>query len=229
MFDDIRAISFDCYGTLIDWQTGIRRAMRPALADAQIFMDDGVLFQQFALLERRAERPPYKSYKQVLEQVAAGFFEEPENADCTFLWKSLPDWPAFDETPDALAALKRRFKLAVVSNVDDDLFALSQTRLGVEFDTVVTAEQVRSYKPKVAHFRELLKRLEFKPEQVLHVAESRYHDIEPANKLGMPTVWVNRARGHASASGEGAGEPMMIVGSLAELVTMLGSAPGATA
>jgi 2-haloacid dehalogenase len=193
--------------------------LRPALAEAQIFIDDGVLFQQFALLERRAEKPPYKSYKQVLEEVAAGFFEEPENADRTVLWKSLPEWPAFDETPDALAALKKRFKLAVVSNVDDDLFAFSESRLGVDLDVVVTAEQVRSYKPKVAHFRELLKRLELKPEQVLHVAESRYHDIEPANKLGMPSVWINRARGGFSASGDGAGEPMLIVRSLAELVT----------
>lgn len=217
VFSDIRAISFDCYGTLIDWQTGIRRAMRPALAAAEIFMDDGVLFQQFALLERRAEAPPYKSYKQVLEQVAAGFFEEPEHADCTVLWKSLPDWPAFEDTPGALAALRRRFKLAVVSNIDDDLFAFSEAKLDVDLDVVVTAEQVRSYKPRLPHFHELLKRLELPPEQVLHVAESRYHDIEPANALGMPTVWVNRARGGFSASGEGAGEPMLTVRTLREL------------
>jgi 2-haloacid dehalogenase len=217
VFSDIRAISFDCYGTLIDWQTGIRRAMRPALAAAEIFLDDGVLFQQFALLERRAEAPPYKTYKQVLEQVAAGFFEEPEHADCTVLWKSLPDWPAFEETPGALAALRRRFKLAVVSNVDDDLFAFSEAKLDVDLDVVVTAEQVRSYKPRLPHFHELLKRLELPPEQVLHVAESRYHDIEPANALGMPTVWVNRARGGFSASGEGAGEPMLTVRTLREL------------
>lgn len=221
MFSDIRAISFDCYGTLIDWQTGIRRAMRPALAAAEIFMDDGVLFHQFALLERRAEASPYKSYKAVLEEVAAGFFEEPENADCTVLWKSLPDWPAFDETPGALAALKRRFKLAVVSNVDDDLFAFSEAKLEVDLDVVVTAEQVRSYKPGLPHFHELLKRLELPPDQVLHVAESRYHDIEPANALGMPTVWVNRARGGFSASGEGAGEPMLVVESLSKLVEYL--------
>jgi 2-haloacid dehalogenase len=217
VFSDIRAISFDCYGTLIDWQTGIRRAMRPALAAAEIFLDDGVLFHQFALLERRAEAPPYKTYKQVLEQVAAGFFEEPEHADCTVLWKSLPDWPAFEETPGALAALRRRFKLAVVSNVDDDLFAFSEAKLDVDLDVVVTAEQVRSYKPRLPHFHELLKRLELPPEQVLHVAESRYHDIEPANALGMPTVWVNRARGGLSASGEGAGEPMLTVRTLREL------------
>jgi 2-haloacid dehalogenase len=228
MVSDIRAISFDCFGTLIDWQTGIRRVMRPALAEAGIFMDDGVLFHQFALLERRAEKPPYKSYKQVLEEVAAGFFEEPENTDCTVLWKSLPDWPAFDETPDALAAIKRRFKLAVVSNVDDDLFAFSEPKLGVELDVVVTADQVRSYKPALPHFHELLERLQLKPAQVLHVAESRYHDIEPANSLGMPTVWINRARGGLSASGEGAGEPMLIVGSLKELVAHLNTR-GATA
>lgn len=224
MFQNIRAVSFDCYGTLIDWQAGIRDAMRPALRAANIYLDDGVLFQQYAVLERRAEAPPYKSYQRVLEEVAAGMFEFPERADKTVLWKSLPEWPAFDETVGALKALKKKYRLAVVSNIDDDLFAWSESKLCVDFDEVVTAAQVRSYKPGLAHFHELLRRLRLEPRQVLHVAESRYHDIEPANAMGMPTVWVNRTPpgGGPSASGEGAGEPMMIVRSLTELVGRLG-------
>ena len=218
----ISALSFDCYGTLIDWQTGIRDCMLPALRKVGIFIDDGVLFHSYTVLERRAQQGAYKSYKSVLEDVAAGFFEYPERADRTILWKSLPEWPVFDEVPGALRALKKKYKLAVVSNIDDDLFAWSESKLGVDLDEVVTAEQVKSYKPGLPHFRELLKRLALKPEQVLHVAESRHHDIEPANKLGMPTVWVNRSRGGPSASGPGHGEPMMIVRSLAELVEKLG-------
>jgi 2-haloacid dehalogenase len=218
----ILALSFDCYGTLIDWQSGIKAALLPALREAQIYMDDGVLFQQFAMLERRAEQNPYRPYKRVLEEVAAGFFEYPEKADPTILWKSLPEWPAFDEVPGALRALnKKKYKLAVASNIDDDLFAWSESKLGADLDEVITAEQVRSYKPRPAHFRELLKRLGLKPAQLLHIAESRHHDIEPANRLGIPTVWLNRARGRPSASGPGAGEPMQIVPSLSDLVDHL--------
>jgi 2-haloacid dehalogenase len=218
---DIRAISFDCYGTLIDWQSGLRSALRPALAEAGIFLDDGALFHSFSVLERRAQQPPFENYKFVLESVVAGLFEYPERIDLTILWKSLREWPAFDEVPGVLRALKKRHRLAVVSNIDDDLFAWSESKLDVALDEVVTAEQVRSYKPALPHFHELLRRLDLKPEQILHVAESRYHDIEPANLLGIPCVWVDRSGDKPSASGPGEGRPTCTVRSLSELPSLL--------
>jgi 2-haloacid dehalogenase len=233
--NDLRAVSFDCYGTLIDWQAGIEAAIAPLRAGMTSIPQGTALFERFAALEREAEMPPYASYKDVLREVAAGLLGV--SGPCELLdvlWRSLGEWPAFPDTPASLRRLRARFgTLAVLSNVDDDLFASSHTRLGsttandptpLRLDIVVTAQQVRSYKPAEATFRALLTALRLEPGQVLHVAESRYHDIEPASRLGFRTAWVQRQR-DASASGPAtiAGvRPDFHVHNLTELCDALG-------
>jgi 2-haloacid dehalogenase len=196
VFANIRAISFDCFGTLIDWQTGIRQALRSLANGAQ--NDD--LLRRFATIERNAEQPPYRLYKAVLEDVA---IELAPSAPRDALWRSLPQWPAFPDTAAALQQLQRRFKIAIASNVDDDLWAATQPKLGITPDAVVTAEQVRSYKPGRPHFDALINRLALEPAQILHAGESLYHDVEPASALGFQTVWVRRVASGNSASGPG--------------------------
>jgi 2-haloacid dehalogenase len=233
--EDIRAVSFDCYGTLIDWQAGIEAAVAPLRAGSPSIPHGPALFDHFAALEREAEKPPYALYKDVLREVAAGLLDV--SGPCELLdvlWRSLGEWPAFPDTPASLRRLQTRFgTLAVLSNVDDELFAMSHARLGtptaadptqLRLDVLVTAQQVRSYKPAEANFRALLKALRLPPDQVLHVAESRSHDIEPASRLGFRTAWVQRQR-DSSASGPAtiAGlRPDLHVHSLGELCEALG-------
>lgn len=223
MFASIRAVSFDCYGTLIDWQSGLLAAARPVLRRLNRDLEPAALFAAFADAERRAERPPYRTYREVMRSVAGELFgPDAAAAELDVLWRSIGDWPAFSDTPASLAKLKTRYALGVASNIDDDLFAQSATRLGVTLDELVTAQQVRSYKPGEAHFHALCERMKLEPREILHVAESRFHDVEPASRLGFATVWVDRTGGGTSASGPGGGTPDLRVGSLAELVRKMG-------
>lgn len=218
----VRWLTFDCYGTLIDWERGILAAARPLLPGAA----DGDILARYAALEAELERGAYTPYREVLRQVMAGlgraFGVSISAQQAESLPESLKDWPAFDETPAALAALQRRFKLAVISNVDDDLFAGTAPKLGVRLDGLITAQQCRSYKPSLNNFRVAMERLKAGPDQVLHIAESRYHDIAPARNLGIRSVWVNRAKGRPSASGGAEATPDLEVATLAELVRRLG-------
>src|SRR5262245_17587624 len=169
----VRALTFDCYGTLVDWERGLARDLRASLDGAER-IDDAALLDAYATAEPEAEAGAFREYKSVLRdahaRVAKAVGARVRDADA--LVKGLPDWPVFPDTPDALRRLQRRFKLCVVSNVDRDLFAETEKRLGVRFDEVVTADQVRSYKPARAHFDEALKRLALAPAQVVHVAQS---------------------------------------------------------
>jgi 2-haloacid dehalogenase len=198
-FDRFQALTFDCYGTLIDWETGIWEALRPVLRRHHVSVARESALEMFGALEAEAERMPYRDYKSVLREVLQGFGRragfEPSDAECEAFSRSVGDWPAFPDSAAALRALHQRFQLAIVSNVDDDLFAATAPRLGETFDWVVTAEQARSYKPAHENFRLALRRMNLPRERVLHVAQSLYHDIAPANALGLATVWVNRRRG----------------------------------
>jgi len=221
----MHAISFDCYGTLIDWQRGLLAAASPVLARLGRDMEPAALFGAFADAERRAERPPYRPYRDVLRAVATELFGPGASpGDRDSLWRSIGDWPAFDDAAPSLAWLKSRYRLAVASNIDDDLFALTAPKLGVALDELVTAQQVGSYKPGEAHFRALCERLGLRPGEILHVAESRFHDVEPASRLGFVTAWVDRNGGGASASGRGGGTSDLRVGSLRDVVEKLGVA-----
>jgi 2-haloacid dehalogenase len=203
------AITFDCYGTLIDWERGLLDALNPVLAahGAGHLAGDGLL-ERFAGLESEIQTGPYRPYREVLEEVLRRLatdlgFRASADEVRTF-GASVARWPPFSDTVPALRALGARFRLAVVSNVDDDLFAGSAAQLGVRFAEVVTAQQVRSYKPARAHFDEVLRRLALPRERVLHVAQSLFHDIAPAKALGFTCVWVNRRVGR---SGGGATAP----------------------
>jgi 2-haloacid dehalogenase len=189
-------LTFDCYGTLIDWETGILSALQPVLRAHHITLLDDVLLKFYAELEALAEEGPYRPYPEVLATVMHGLGERlgfgPTPADVAALAGSVARWPAFPDSPAALAALKRRFKLAIISNIDDELFVASNRRLGVEFDWVISAQQAQSYKPSTNNFRIAFERIGLPRERLLHVAQSLFHDHVPAKALGLDTVWVNR-------------------------------------
>ncbi|MGI9658082.1 MAG: haloacid dehalogenase type II [Gaiellaceae bacterium] len=201
----VEALTFDCYGTLVDWESGILATLRPMLQSHGIERTDGELLESFGKLESRIQATAFGSYRSVLEAVTSMMASQlgfaPSEDERTALPDELGTWPVFPDTREALTRLATRFKLAIVSNVDDELFAQTQDAIGVGFDEVVTAEQVRSYKPERAHFDEVLRRLGLDQAQVIHVAQSLFHDIAPATALGLQTIWVRRG---ASLAGGGA-------------------------
>ena len=191
------ALTFDCYGTLIDWEACILAALRsiPALAT----LDGEALLDEYANAEASLEAGPYRRYREVsgeaMAAVARAHGAEPTAHDIARLGGSVVDWPAFDDSHDALVRLQTRFRLGVLTNCDDDLFAASNARLGVAFDWIVTAQQVGSYKPDERNFAALVERLGAggvpKP-RILHVAQSLFHDHAPAQRLGFRSVWIDR-------------------------------------
>src|SRR4051794_22836553 len=202
-FSAFDALTFDCYGTLIDWEAGILAALRPLIA-----ADDEALLEAFARHEAELEAGPYLRYKDVLAGCLGRLGEElgfiPTQAQRDTFGRSVKDWPAFPDSPAALKQLKRRFKLGVITNCDDDLFAASNEKLEVEFDWVITAEQARGYKPRTENFEFAFERIDVPRERILHVAQSLFHDHVPAKALGMTTVWIDRRQGRA---GTGATPP----------------------
>ena len=197
-FDRFEWVSFDCYGTLVDWETGIATAVGEVLEPHGIRRSRAEILALFADVEPRVQGSgDYLEYRTVLRRVMAAIGAElgiqctSTELDC--LADTLPGWPVFPEVVDALNALKTRCRLAVISNVDDDLFAGTAEALGVDFDVVVTAQQVRSYKPSLRNFEAARARMGVDGDKWLHVAESLYHDIGPVNQLGISSVWVDRA------------------------------------
>ncbi|MGZ8502661.1 MAG: haloacid dehalogenase type II [Candidatus Limnocylindrales bacterium] len=190
------ALTFDCYGTLIDWEAGILAALRAVLEPRGIAPGDDELLERYAGHEAVAEGGPYLRYREVLGRslrgVCADLAIEPTDDEVARFSGSVGDWPAFADSADALARLQARFKLGVITNCDDDLFAASNRRLGVTFDWIVTAQQVGSYKPDPANFAFAFERIHVPRERILHVAQSLYHDHVPARALGMSTVWIDR-------------------------------------
>jgi len=195
-FARFTAISFDCYGTLIDWESGILPTLRAVLNRHQQSATDSALLELYGELEAEAETGTYQSYRKVLESVVQRFGEHlgftPGSDELRFLHESVPAWLPFPDTVPALRQLQKRYKLAVISNIDDDLFAETRKHLGVEFDFVITAQQAQSYKPSVNNFQLALRAMELSPDRLLHAAQSIYHDVVPARSLGIATVWVNR-------------------------------------
>jgi len=202
------ALTFDCYGTLIDWETGILAALRPNLAAHGIEPPDDELLEAFGRAEATAEAGPYRRYRHVLASclveisLAYGVSASPGTAAA--FGASVADWPAFPDSAAALARLKTRFRLGVITNCDDDLFPASKRRLGVEFDWVVTAQSVGSYKPDRRNFETALARIGLPRDRILHVAQSLFHDHVPAKAMGLSTVWIDRRQGRP---GSGATPP----------------------
>jgi 2-haloacid dehalogenase len=195
-YDAFDALTFDCYGTLIDWEVGLLTAMHAALDGQGSLPTDDDLLERYARHEAAAEAGPYLRYRDVLATslrgVAAELGVDPAPDDVRRFGGSVVDWPAFPDSAAALADLATRFRLGILTNCDDDLFAASARRLGVSFDWVVTAEQVGAYKPADANFRALFDRVDVPRERVLHVAQSLYHDHVPAKRAGLTTVWIDR-------------------------------------
>ncbi len=191
----VTTLTFDCYGTLIDWEAGAIRALRPLLARHGAAPSDDEIVAIFQALDGVLCKPPYRTYRAVLAGVVEGFgqhFGVPVRpADREMLAASIPSWTPFPDTVPALRALGARYRLAIVSNIDDDLFAASARQLEVPFDAVVTAGQSRCYKPQPAIFEDALRRLAVAPGAVAHVAEG-VTEITPARHLGCATVWVRR-------------------------------------
>jgi 2-haloacid dehalogenase len=206
-YDAYDVLTFDCYGTLIDWETGYLDALRGALGAAVDGVGDDELLDRVAELEPPAQ-VPYRPYREVLAQVLGTIAAERgvalgDEARAAF-GGSVVDWPAFADSGEALRRLQSRFALAVITNCDDDLFAASEARLGVAFDLVVTAQQVGAYKPDtagfgVAHAR-IAAELGVPSARILHVAQSIFHDHVPAKALGMQTVWIDRRDGRAGGA-----------------------------
>jgi 2-haloacid dehalogenase len=195
-FDRYEYLTFDCYGTLIDWERGILTAIHPVLAKHGVAISDDELLERYGELESAAEGGEYHSYKETLATVMDGFARHYDftlaPGERESLAVSVGDWPPFADTVEALGVLAGRYKLVILSNIDDDLFALSAKHLKVPFAAVITAQQVGSYKPNHGHFRVALDRLGVSKERILHVAQSLFHDIVPAKEVGLATVWVNR-------------------------------------
>ena len=223
-------LTFDCYGTLIDWESGILNALARLREEARLPETDDELLEHFALIESSAQQGEYKPYREILREVMlnmAGHFQVTlEKYGEDTLVSSLMYWKPFPDTVEALKYLKEHYKLAVISNIDDDLFAHSARHLGVRFDWAITAQQVQSYKPSLNNFERAVEIIGFPREEILHVAQSLYHDITPANELGLANVWVNRRH---NVKGSGAtypadAVPTLEVPDLATLAMMVAQA-----
>jgi 2-haloacid dehalogenase len=225
-FRQFEVLTFDCYGTLIDWETGILTALHGVLDARGVRAGDEDLLERFARQEAAAEAGPYLRYREVLAHTLAGLCAEldvsPTAHELAAFGDSVADWPPFPDSPAALARLHERFRLAVITNCDDDLFAASARRLGVEFDVVVTAQQVGAYKPSHRNFEVAFERIDRPRDRILHVAQSLFHDHVPARALGLSTVWVNRRHDRPGAGATPPAEvvPDLVVSDLAALAAL---------
>ena len=218
----IEWLSFDCYGTLIDWESGILGYLRPLLRSKGCDASDSQILNLYSEFEPSEQSGTYRSYREVLAEVMRRYATELKfevsTAEAAGLADSIADWKPFPDTVSGLRKLKSQYKLAILSNIDDDLFALTATHLEVPFDLVVTAQQVRSYKPSRRNFETLLDRIGTSRDRLVHAAESLYHDVAPARELGIATVWVNRRQGKAAAATRLTdAKPDLEVASIAEL------------
>jgi 2-haloacid dehalogenase len=197
---EFKVLTFDCYGTLIDWETGLYSALAPLLRAGGLKLGRDAVLAEFARHESEQESAtPAMRYSQLLTQVhrrlARQWNVQLSEAEHAAFGRSVPQWPAFADTPAALGYLQQHYRLVILSNVDRDGFAGSNPRLGVDFDAVCTAEDIGSYKPDPRNFRYLIEavaQLGFPAGQILHTAQSLYHDHAPAQAAGLRSAWIDR-------------------------------------
>lgn len=198
-FSQFEVISFNCYGTLIDWETGILACLQPMLKKHGVEIENEVLLEEFAKFELVTQKRHFQSYTDVLRHVVALFGRQyrfqPTDAELDTIWESIPLWEPFSDSIQALRALEPHYDLAIISNITDSLLSFSVQKLEVEFDWLITAEQAHAYKPALTTFQYALGRIGIPKRRVLHVAQSCFHDIAPTSRLGMKNVLVNRRRG----------------------------------
>ncbi len=227
-FSQFECLTFDCYGTLIDWETGILTALKPILEGHHRQLSDDAILELYGNIEAQIESGDYLPYRLVLQRVTqrlgARLSFPLYEGESTALADSLKNWPPFPDTVEALKRLKSRFKLAIISNTDDDLFADTVKLLEVPFDHVITAQQVKSYKPSHRNFERALEVMGLPKEKVLHCAQSIFHDVVPAKRLGIANVWVNRRAGKqgGGATKVATETPDLTVKSLKELADAAG-------
>lgn len=240
-FQYFEVLSFDCYGTLIDRESGILNALKGILSSHNLDIDEnGILLSQnldlsddkllemFAQEESVYQANCYSKYCEILKKVTQSLGKrlkfEPTDFELNSLAESIQNWEPFPDTVEALQALKKRYKLTIISNIDDDLFAYTAKKLKVEFDWIITAEQVQSYKPSLQNFELAIQRMGIVPNKLLHVAQSIYHDIVPAKSMGLATVWVNRRKGKEGfgATVAASATPDLEVPDLKTLVSIIG-------
>lgn len=226
-FSRFRVITFDCYGTLIDWETGILGALRPILTAHHAHLDDAEVLRLYGELEANAEAGEYRSYRDVLREVVSALGQRLGFQATAAEQKSLPDsiaqWQPFPDTVAALQQIQSRLRIGIISNIDDDLFGATERKLRTNFDFVITASQARAYKPSLRIFELAETRLGPNRGEWLHAGQSIYHDIVPAKSLGIATVWVNRPslRPNIGAVKQASGQPDVEVHSLVELARLI--------
>jgi 2-haloacid dehalogenase len=232
-FSDYKVLSFDCYGTLVDWEKGIIDTIRGFAATQNLRIEDDEILRLYSVFEAREEQSEYKEYKQVLRNVMKSFaahleISNPSAAELDSLATSIQSWEPFWDTRESLRKFKAKYKLAIISNVDDDIFEATAKKLGVEFDYVITAQQARCYKPRLEIFEYAIEKFGVATSDILHIGQSLYHDIQPAAKLGIATVWVNRSKGkrETGATPEVEATPDIVVPDLATLVEIMYSVDG---
>jgi 2-haloacid dehalogenase/putative hydrolase of the HAD superfamily len=217
-------VTFDVYGTLIDWETGIYEAFSEEAARDGFTIERDELIPLFHEIEREIEAGSYELYAEVLRRTAVEISKrldwplEPSRSG--FLPDSVQRWKPFRETRPALDRLAKKYQLGLVSNIDDKLLGQTRRHIPMDFDLVVTAQQVRSYKPDPAHFTECARRIGGKKGWV-HVASSYYHDVEPCVKMKIPVIWVNR---HKEKLESNQRKPPAEVPNLREASKLLGAA-----
>lgn len=222
-FSRFEVLTFDCYGTLINWEDGILDYLHRLLEQNGKDADDATLLRLYGDFEAQAEAGPYRPYRQVLESVVDQFAErfgfDATDQEEWSLAESVRDWEPWPDAVNALRELQKHFRLAIISNIDDDIFADTRLKLGVDFDQVITAQQAQAYKPSLKIFELALSRIAVPSHRVLHVGQSVYHDVVPAQSLGLSTVWVARPslREGVGAVKAAEGHPDLTVASLAEL------------
>ncbi len=221
---DVKFVTFDCYGTLIDWETGVYEAFQREADRDGFTIDRDVLVPRFIEIQREIQSGSYELYAEVLRRtavrVAAELGWELESSRAQFLPDSVPRWMPFRETNAQLERLSKKYELGILANIDDKLLGATRRHFRTDFDLVVTAQQVRSYKPDPAHFKEFEHRIGGKKGWV-HVAASYYHDVEPCLKQKVPVIWVNR---HKEELDSGQKAPTAEVPNLREAAKLLKAA-----
>lgn len=197
---DFDTLTFDCYGTLIDWETGIFEGLRPLLERVEPALTRDQVLEAHARHESSQQKyTPAKRYQELLAIVYKRLAEEwgvsHTHEECVAYGRSIRNWPAFGDSANALQYLKKHYKLVILSNVDNESFTYSNAKLQVEFDAIITAEDVGSYKPSPRNFEYMIGKLGergIRKEKILHTAESLFHDHKPANEFGMTSCWIYR-------------------------------------
>jgi 2-haloacid dehalogenase len=222
---NVEFVSFDCYGTLIDWETGVYDAFQKEADRDGFTIDRGILIPRFIEVQREIQRGSYELYAEVLRRTAVRVAEELgwqlEPSRANFLPDSVPAWPPFRETNAQLERFAKKFEIGVLSNIDDKLLGATRRHFRTDFDLVVTAQQVRSYKPDPAHFKECARRIEGKKRRWVHIASGYPTDVEPCIKMKTPVIWVNR---HAEKLEPGQKRPTEEVRTFRDAGKLLGAA-----